>query len=67
MTPAAATDRVALSHTIDGHRYVVVLDASTRRIDLYRQLGRWAADPRVNFTWADASIMGQMLGQKTTA
>lgn len=56
-----------VTHTIDGQHYVVLIRSSARRIDIYRQLGRWAADPRLNFTWADASIVGKKLHRPAKA
>lgn len=41
-------------------QYVFVFDES-RRTELLRMLGRYAADPSLSFTWYDAAILSQKI------
>lgn len=44
----------------DGQRYVFVYDeASTTK--LMQTLGRYAADPELNFNWYDAALLSQKI------
>lgn len=42
----------------DGHRHIF-LYRDGQETDALRALGRAAADPETNFSWYDASVLGQ--------
>jgi hypothetical protein len=42
----------------DGHRYVFMYDDNSFE-SLLQTLGRYAADPDMNFSWYDAAILSQ--------
>lgn len=42
----------------DGQRYVFMYDDNSFD-DLLQTLGRYAADPELNFSWYDAAVMSQ--------
>jgi len=42
----------------DGERYVFLYD-DTSISTLLQTLGRYAADPELNFTWYDAAVLSQ--------
>jgi len=41
-------------------RYVFMYDDENRR-EIRRQLGRFAANPELSFTWYDAAVMSQKI------
>jgi len=49
-----------LTHAIKGHQYVVLF-SDDQRSQVPNFLGRWAANPGLNFTWADAAILANRL------
>ncbi|MCA8997499.1 MAG: hypothetical protein KDA80_10940 [Planctomycetaceae bacterium] len=42
----------------DGERYIFVYDEESAS-ELLQTLGRYAADPELNFTWYDAAVLSQ--------
>lgn len=50
----------AVSIRHGGHTYAVIFDESTRA-DALRQLGAWASNPELNFTWYDAAMASQKI------
>jgi hypothetical protein len=48
-------DDMQLIAVYKGGEVFAILFNGQRRIDVLRQLGRWAANPELNFTWADAA------------
>ncbi len=43
-------------------RYVFLFD-DENRVETMRQIGRFAANPDLNFTWYDAAVMSQKIRQ----
>ncbi|MDD5193621.1 MAG: hypothetical protein PHF67_03475 [Candidatus Nanoarchaeia archaeon] len=43
-------------------RYVFIYD-DDNRVEMLRQLGRFAANPELSFTWYDAAVMSQRVRQ----
>ena len=43
-------------------RYVFLFD-DDNRVEMLRQLGRFAANPELSFTWYDAAVMSQKIRQ----
>lgn len=43
-------------------RYVFLFD-DENRAEMLRQMGRYAADPELSFTWYDAAVMSQKIRQ----
>ena len=43
-------------------RYVFLFD-DDNRVETLRQIGRFAANPDLNFTWYDAAVMSQKIRQ----
>lgn len=46
-----------------GERYVFIYEDSSRDETL-RTLGRFASDPDLSFTWYDAAILNQKMGEE---
>ena len=46
----------------DGERYVFLYD-DVSGAQLLQTLGRYAADPELNFTWYDAAVLSQKVRQ----
>ena len=46
----------------EGERYVFLYDEQSVPT-LHRTLGRYAADPELNFNWYDAAVMSQKVRQ----
>jgi hypothetical protein len=47
-------------------RYVFLFEDS-QRAELVKTLGRYAANPRLNFTWADAAIVAHRVNLSSPA
>ncbi len=47
-------------------RYVFLFD-DDNRIETLRQIGRYAANPELSFTWYDAAVMSQKIRQAGAA
>ncbi len=47
-------------------RYVFLFD-DDNRIETLRQIGRFAANPELSFTWYDAAVMSQKIRQTAPA
>lgn len=43
-------------------RYIFLFD-DDNRVDTLRQIGRYAANPDLSFTWYDAAVMSQKIRQ----
>ena len=46
---------------IRGDQRWTILFTDANEVPALRQLGRWAADPDLSFTWTDAAEMGQRI------
>ncbi len=46
----------------DGQTYVLLYNQATRA-DALRQLGNWASNPALDFTWYDAAVASQKIRQ----
>ena len=44
----------------NGERFCIMYDRSSLALAL-RQLGRWASNPELSFTWYDAAVMSQKI------
>ncbi len=49
----------------DGERYVFLYDESSLA-QMLQTLGRYAADPELNFTWYDAAVLSQKVRRLQT-
>ena len=47
-------------------RYVFLFD-DQNRVEMLRQLGRFAANPELSFTWYDAAVMSQKIRETALA
>jgi len=47
-------------------RYVFLFD-DDNRVEMLRQLGRFAANPELSFTWYDAAVMSQKVRETALA
>ena len=47
-------------------RYVFLFD-DDNRVEMLRQLGRFAANPELSFTWYDAAVMSQKIRETAIA
>ena len=47
-------------------RYVFLFD-DDNRVEMLRQLGRFAANPELSFTWYDAAVMSQKIRETAFA
>lgn len=47
-------------------RYVFLFD-DDNRVEMLRQLGRFAANPELSFTWYDAAVMSQKIRETALA
>jgi hypothetical protein len=47
-------------------RYVFLFD-DDNRVEMLRQLGRFAANPELSFTWYDAAVMSQKIRETAVA
>ncbi len=47
-----------------GHTWVLIYEDPAMRHEAMRQLGRWAADPDLPFTWIDGSQMAAEMAKK---
>lgn len=50
----------AIPYHAQGHTYLVIA-SEAHRGQAVRQLGRWAANPQLPFTWHDAAILGHII------
>jgi hypothetical protein len=48
---------------VKGEERFIFLYDDERRADTLRMLGRFAADPEVNFSWYDAAVLSQKIRQ----
>lgn len=46
-----------------GEERYIVLFAEDRRADALRTIGRWAADADLSFSWYDAAVLSQKIGE----
>jgi len=60
MTDDDCGDHYAVATKIDGHYFAVMFDDATRQ-QAYRTIARWASNPELPFTWADAARMSQQV------
>lgn len=61
--PPASPDLYALGVKRDGHYYAFLFTAEYVS-EVKRTIGRFAGDPRLNFTWYDAAVLCQKLGDE---
>ena len=45
-----------------GERYIFIFD-DDNKTETLRQIGRYAANPELSFTWYDAAVIGQKIRQ----
>ncbi len=50
---------------VKGEERFVFLYEDERRAETLRMLGKFAADPEINFTWYDAAVLSQKIRQAT--
>lgn len=55
-------DTYSVGCTQDGQRWLIIFDDS-HRADALRQLGKWAADPKLDFSWYSAAVLAQRIRQ----
>lgn len=60
MTNRLDTDASLIALVKGSERYVIIFP-DTRRADALRQLGRWAVEPELSFTWYDAATLSQRI------
>ena len=48
---------------VKGEEQFIFLYDDERRAETLRMLGRYAADPEMNFTWYDAAVLSQKIRQ----
>ena len=60
--PQPAINIVLLTKGDD--RYAVLFDDASRA-EALQTIGRWAADPELNFTWYDAAQLNHKISTKT--
>jgi hypothetical protein len=48
---------IVTGKTADGHTYALCY-VDSERANALRTIGRWASDPRLDFSWYDAGGMG---------
>lgn len=59
MIATRISDDIEIVATVkDRERYIVLYVAATRA-DCLRQLGRWASNPELSYTWYDAACASQ--------
>lgn len=55
------SDHVNVLAMIKGEERYIFLYNEQNRIEMLRTLGRYAADPELNFSWYDAAIMSKKI------
>jgi hypothetical protein len=53
-TPRGASDLIDVVALVKNDQQYIILYDHESRAEALRTLGRWACDPELNFTWADA-------------
>jgi len=53
-------DLNVLTWTQRGHQYVLIYDSHHKR-DALDAVGRWAADPELNFSWYGAAVLSKRI------
>ena len=46
------------------HQYVLLYD-DEHRVEAMQAVGKWAADPELNFTWYGAAVLSQSIRRRT--
>jgi hypothetical protein len=57
-----ATEINVLALVKGNERYIFLFD-DDNRVETLRQIGRYAANPELSFTWYDAAVMSQKIRQ----
>lgn len=61
--PKDETDLLYIEMQKNGERYMILYEAGTISAAL-SQLGRWAANHELSFSWYDAAVMSQKIRQQ---
>lgn len=60
--PGTRTDVLYIEMQKCGERYIILYeDSDTKVAEALKQLGRWAANAELSFSWYDAAVMGQKI------
>lgn len=63
--PGVRTDVLYIEMQKDGERYIILYEDSDQKVaEALKQLGRWAANAELSFSWYDAAVMGQKIRQQ---
>jgi hypothetical protein len=61
--PGSMDKEINVLVMVKGEERFIFLYEDERRAETLRMLGRYAADPDINFTWYDAAVLSQKIRQ----